>query len=79
MRIMTETKEALKLPDMFSLKKLSVLSQVEYNKLYHANAGTYNSLTDNDRARLFNALFTEFERASASLGFTVEGKRIKKA
>lgn len=76
---MTETKEALNLPPLFSLKKLADLSKVEYNKLYHANAGTYNSLTDNDRARLYNALFTEFERASASLGFTVEGKRIKKA
>lgn len=76
---MTEIKEALNLPPLFSLKKLSDLSKVEYNKLYHANTGTYNSLTDNDRARLYNALFTEFERASASLGFTVEGKRIKKA
>lgn len=74
----TETKEALNLPPIFSLKKLSDLASVDYNKLYHANAGTYNSLTDNDRARLYNALFTEFEKASAILGFTVDGKRIKK-
>lgn len=79
MRIMTDAKEGLNLPDIFSLKKLSALSKVEYNKLYHANAGTYNSLTENDRVRLFNALFTEFEKASVSLGFTVDGNRIKKA
>jgi hypothetical protein len=74
---MTETKEALKLPAIFSLRKLSDLSKVEYNQLYHAHKGTYNTLTDNDRTRLYNALFTEFEKASACLGFTADGRRIR--
>lgn len=68
---------ALNLPPLFSLKKLSELSKVHYVKLYNANTGNYNTLDDNDRVRLYNALFDQFEQASLSLGFTTDGKRVK--
>lgn len=76
---MANDKEALNLPAIFSMKKLAELARVDYSKLYHANVGNYNSLSDNDRTRLYNALYSEFEKASASLGFTTDGKRITKA
>lgn len=67
----------LNIPPLYSLKKLSIMSKVDYTKLYHANVGTYNTLTDNEKTALFNALEREFEQAAASLGFTKEGRRIK--
>ena len=70
-------KKPLNIPTIFSLKELSKLSKVDYTQLYHANVGTYNSLTDNDRAKLFNTLHHEFEIAAAGLGFTVDGRRIQ--
>jgi hypothetical protein len=73
---MSEIKR-LNLPPLYSLKKLSDLAKVPYTKLYHANGGDYNTLDDNDRVRIYNALYSEFEKASISLGFTTDGKRIK--
>lgn len=71
--------KGLKIPPIYSLRKLADLAHVDYSKLYHANAGTYNSLSDNDRTKLYNALHTEFEKAAHALGFTEDGRRIKKA
>lgn len=75
---MADKKQGLCIPTIFSLKELSKLSKVDYTKLYHANTGTYNTLSDNDRTKLFNTLHHEFEAAAAGLGFTVEGRRIRK-
>jgi hypothetical protein len=73
-----EKKPPLNIPTIFSLKKLSEISGVQYNHLNRANVGLYNTLTDNDRTKLFNALYKEMEIACAALGFTVDGKRIRK-
>jgi hypothetical protein len=76
---MAELKAGLEIPPIYSKKKLAKLSDVSYLKIYHASTGGYNSLDDNERARLYNVLFQEYERAAAALGFSVDGKRIKKA
>jgi hypothetical protein len=70
--------EKLNIPPIFSLRKLSKLSKVDYSKIYHAKTGTYNSLTENERAQIFNALQKEYTTAVTSLGFSPEGSRIKK-
>lgn len=62
---------------MFSLKVVAEKSGVDYSKIYHNLKGTYASFTDQDKTLLFNAMRDEFEKASAALGFTAEGRRIK--
>lgn len=67
----------INIPEIYSLRKLSELTKIDYNKLYHAKVGTYNTLTDNELTSLFNVLQEQFEQAAFSLGFTPEGRRVK--
>lgn len=68
-----------KIPKLFSLRELAKHSEVPYSKLYHNNAGTYQSLDESERTKLFNAAQDKFEELAAYLGFTINGQRIKKA
>jgi hypothetical protein len=71
-------KQKSAIPTIISIRQLSKESNVPYPKIYHANVGTYNSLTDNERTQLFNVLQSRFEEVSSWLGFTTDGRRIKK-
>ena len=62
---------------MISLRVVADKSGVDYSKIYHNLKGTYASLTDQERTIMFNAMYNEFEKASAVLGFTTDGRRIK--
>jgi len=62
---------------MISLRVLADKSGIDYSKIYHNLKGTYGSLTDQERTIIFNSMYAEFEKASAVLGFTADGKRIK--
>lgn len=66
------------IPKLFSIRELSRLSGVPYSKIYHTNVETYESLTDQDKTEIFNEAHKKWEILAAYLGFTVEGKRIKK-
>lgn len=74
---MAESK-GLDIPEIYSLRQLAEKSKINYTKLYHSTRGTYNSLSENDRSRLYNVLFQGFEDAAIALGFTADGNRIKK-
>jgi predicted DNA-binding protein YlxM (UPF0122 family) len=62
---------------MISLRVLADKSGVGYSKIYHNLKGTYASLTDQEKTMIFNSMYQEFEKASAILGFTADGRRIK--
>jgi hypothetical protein len=60
--------------DLINLKSLARDSKVYYGTLRNNIAGDYNSLSDQDRTRIYNALREGVEKAAAYLGFSYEGR-----
>lgn len=66
--------------DKFSAWKIKILAEktgISYMKVYHNLSGVYNSLTDQEKRKLYNAMYDEFELAASALGFTSDGRGIK--
>jgi hypothetical protein len=63
---------------LFKIKLLAEMVKMPYAKLRDSLMGKYYSLTEQDETKVYNKMREEFERASLALGFTFEGKRVKK-
>ncbi len=63
--------------EIIKLKHLAKISRIPYSKVRNCVIGLYSSLTDSERTVLFNNMIQEVEKASAALGFTMDGRRIK--
>lgn len=62
-----------------NLKHLAKCARVDYTKLLNCLKGKYNSLDEEEKTRLYNAFHDEGQKAMLILGFTFDGKRVKRA
>lgn len=68
---------SLKSFNILSLKHLSEVSKIDYNKLINNIKGRYNSLTDQEKTHLYNCIRTEVEKGTLWLGYNYEGRKVK--
>lgn len=63
--------------EIINIKAVAKNAGLPYTKVRNCIKGVYNSLTDSERTRLYNAMHEGVSRAAAVLGFSYEGRRIK--
>ncbi len=62
---------------IINLTRLSALSGVDYQKIYNVMVNKrYDSLTQNERTHISNALFEETKKCFRKLGFNTTIERI---
>lgn len=64
--------------ELLNLKFLAKKSGMTYAKLRNNILGKYTSLTDQEKTRLYNTIQEEVEKACLALGFTFDGKAVRK-
>lgn len=64
---------------VINLKHLAKVAKVDYTKLLNCLKGKYDSWDDEEKTRLYNAFHDESQKAMLVLGFTFDGKRVKRA
>lgn len=63
---------------IINLSHLSKISGINYQKIYNVLVSKiYNTLSDNERTKISNALYTEAKSVFKELGFNIEVTRIK--
>lgn len=72
-------KNNLKDFEMLNLKELARAAGIPYPKLRNCIAGTYNSLTDQEKTQLYNTIRDGVEKSTLWLGYSFDGRKLTKA
>lgn len=62
---------------IISIQKLSEASGISYSKIYNNLREQYASLTDNEKAEICNALYSELKPFSKIMGMKITIERTK--
>jgi len=64
---------------IINITELARITKIDYHTLRNNIVGVYDSLnTDQDRTRIYNGIRDGVEKACLAIGFTYEGKPVKK-
>jgi hypothetical protein len=61
-----------------NIKHIARVAGVDYTKVLNCLKEKYNSLTEQEETKLYNAIAKEVQKATLVLGFTYDGKRVKR-